>query len=154
MSENESLYDATKNKIKHESSETINLLIDTFFEFVKEKIKEIDWNKQFTKKDKDELLNLWSNQLVDKGMIPKGYAWIPDKLLIDNIHQEGYLDGMYVGYILAMMSLVDNNASADLICSVRDDVRQNLVGHHYNDREEFIKQFKDEKYSSINELKK
>ena len=42
------------------------------------------------------------------------------------MHQTGYLDGLYVGYILAMMSLVDNEAPKDLILSVRDDIRPNL----------------------------
>lgn len=97
---------------------------------------------------------LWSEQLAKKGLISQVYAGLPDEVLIDNMHQIGYLDGMYVGYILAMMSLVDNEAPKDLILSVRDDVRPNLIGHHYNNREEFIKRYKNEKYVWINSANK
>ena len=41
---------------------------------------------------------------------------------------------MYVGYILAMMALVDNGASKDTILAVRDYIRPNLMGHHFDDR--------------------
>lgn len=74
---------------------------------------------------------------------------MPEELLIDNMHQTGYLDGIYTGYILAMMSLVDNEAPKNLILSVRDDIRPNLIGHHYNDRGEFYKRYKSEKYGWI-----
>lgn len=107
-----------------------------------------------SKKDKDELISLWSSQLSEKGFLPKGYAGLPDNLLIDNLHQDGYLAGIYAGYALAMMSLVDNNASKELILSVRDDIRPNLMGHHYNDREEFHLRYKDEAYSWVEKTNK
>lgn len=71
---------------------------------------------------------------------------MPDDLLIANLHQQGYLDGLYIGYALAMMALVDNNAPKELIVSVRDSIRPNLIGHYYDDREKFISQYKDEQY--------
>lgn len=79
---------------------------------------------------------------------------LPENLLIDNLQQTGYLDGMYVGYALSMMSLVDNDAPKDLLLSVRDDIRPNLIGHHYNDRNEIEECFKGKKYSWINNLSK
>ena len=74
--------------------------------------------------------------------------------MIDDMHQDGYLSGMYVGYVLAMMALADNDASKDLVLAVRDDMRPNLMGQHYNNREEFFRRYKDEKYSWIEKLDK
>lgn len=85
---------------------------------------------------------------------PKGYAGLPDNLLVDNLHQDGCLAGLYVGYALALMSLVDNKASKDLILSVRDDIRSNQMGHHYNDREKFYSRHRDKAYSWVEKTDK
>lgn len=61
---------------------------------------------------------------------------------------------MYVGYILALMSLIDNGVDEKLILSVSDDVGSNLIGHWYDDRSEFIDKFKAEKYQTIFKQKK
>ena len=42
----------------------------------------------------------------------------------------------------------------ELILSVRDDVRPNLMGHHYNDREQFYQRYKDEAYSWVEKSRK
>lgn len=47
------------------------------------------------------------------------------------------------------MSLVDKNATKELVLSVRDDIRPNLIEHHYNDRDCFNSRYKDEAYSWI-----
>ena len=104
--------------------------------------------------DNFKILTLWSNQLCERGLIPKGYNGLPDELLIANFRQEGYLDGLYAGYALAMMALVDNNAEKELIISVRDDIRPNLIGNHYNNRDDFYKRYKGETYSWIERAKK
>lgn len=143
-----------KQEINQELSSIGKEFIDVLSKFVKGKIKEIDLEELFSKKNEEDLLALWSEQLANKGLIPQVYAGLPDELLIDNMHQTGYLDGMYVGYILALMSLVDNEAPKELILSVRDDIRPNLIGHHYNNRDEFIKRFKNEKYVWINSAQK
>lgn len=119
-------------------------------EFVRKKGREINFEELFSKKNEEELLALWSEKLAKQGLISQVYAGLSDECLIDNMHQIGYLDGMYVGYILAMMSLVDNEAPRELILSVRDDIRPNLIGHHYKNREEFIERYKNEKYVWIN----
>lgn len=97
----------------------------------------------------DEIATEWSEKLYEKGLVPKGYSGLTDELLIANFHRDGYLSGLYAGYVLAMMSLVDNKADKELIISVRDDIRPNLIGHHYNDRDEFYKKYKSELYSWI-----
>ena len=61
---------------------------------------------------------------------------------------------MYVGYILALMSLIDNGADEEVILAVRDAVRPNLLDHSYDDRDEFIDKFNDEKYQTILKQKK
>lgn len=123
------------------------MLIGIISKYAKDKIQGINLDELFSKKNEEDLLNLWSTQLAEQGLIPKGYVGLPDNLLIDNLHQTGYLDGMYVGYALSMMSLVDNDAPKDLLFSVRDDIRPKLIGHHYNDRNEIEERFKSEKYS-------
>lgn len=56
---------------------------------------------------------------------------------------------MYVGYIPNLMSLIDNEVDEKLILSVSYDVESNLIGHRYDDRNEFIDKFKAEKYQTI-----
>ena len=150
----EGVADDLKQEFNQELSNMGKELIAVFSKYVKKKIDGINLDELFSKKNEEELLTLWSEQLVKKGLISQGYAGLPDELLIDNMHQTGYLDGLYVGYILAMMSLVDNEAPKELILSVRDDIRPNLIGHHYNDREEFIEHYKNEKYAWINSANK
>lgn len=159
MSENNTkLGDGIANGLISEANQELlsigKLLIGLFSKFLKDKIQNIDLEKLLSKKDEDELISLWSSQLSEKGFLSKGYAGLPDNLLIDNLHQDGYLAGIYTGYALAMMSLVDNNASKELILSVRDDVRPNLMGHHYNDREKFRLRYKDEAYSWVEKTNK
>ena len=117
-------------------------------------MQELDIEKLLSKKDKDELVSLLATELAEKGLVPKGYAGLPDNYLIDNLHQDGYISGLYVGYVLAIMSLVDHDAPKDLVISVRDDIRPNLLGHHYNDRKDFYLNYQDEKYSWVEKTDK
>ena len=55
----------------------------------------------------------------------------------------------FVDQPLAMMSLVDNNASKELTIAVRDEMRPNIIGQHYNDRNDFYNLYKSEKYNWI-----
>ena len=148
------LADGVKSKVNQESLGICNLLLERLFEYLKGKVQDIDFEKLLSKKNKGELISLWSSTLAEKGIIPEGYAGLPDNLFIDNMHQDGYREGLYAGYALAMMSLVDNGAPKELILSVRDEVRSNLVGNHYNDRENFRLHYKDEKYSWIEKSNK
>lgn len=145
----EGISDGLKNEVNQEILDIGKKFISILAKCLKEKIQDIDLDKLLSKKEKDKIISLWSCQLAEKGFIPKGYAGLPDNLLIDNIHQDGYLSGLSVGYTLAMMSLVDNNASKELIISVRDEIRPNLFGHHYNDRDDFYNLYKSEKYSWV-----
>lgn len=152
----EGIANEAKKILNNETKDILNELINAFSKKIKEKIPELPDIFEAKIKDLanspkviDEITKEWSEELSEKGLVSKGYSGLSDELLISNCHQEGYQDGMYIGYILAMMSLIDNEANENLILSVRDTVRSNLYGHHYNDREEFINAFKDEKYQKI-----
>lgn len=154
MSENVRLGDGVVDEAKAEANnrikELVKMSVNMFFDYLESQMKDLpDTIKRLRNNPELEqkVETLWSEQLFEEGLIPKGYSGLPDKLLIDNLHQTGYLDGLYVGYALAMMAMVDNNADEDLIFAVRDYIRPNLMGHHFNDRDEFICQYKNEKYS-------
>lgn len=130
--------------------------VNMFFDYLESQMKDLpDTIKRLRSNPELEqkVEALWSEQLFEEGLVPKGYSGLPDKLLVTNLHQDGYLGGMYVGYILAMMALVDNGASKDTILAVRDYIRPNLMGHHFDDRDEFIGQYKNEKYSWVEKEK-
>lgn len=146
--------DGLKNEVNIEILDMGKELINIVAKYLKKKMKDIDLDKLLSKKDKEEIISLWSDQLAERELIPKGYAGLPDNLLIDNLHQDGYLNGLSVGYALAMMSLVDNNASKELTIAVRDEMRPNLIGQHYNDRNDFYNLYKSEKYNWIENSKK
>ena len=152
----EGIANEVKNVLNKETKEIINAAIRAVTKKIKEKIPELPdmvgakiKNLADSQKMVDEITIEWAEELYENGLIPNGYSGLSDKLLIHNFHQEGYLDGMYVGYILALMSLIDNEADEKLILSVSDDVGSNLIGHRYDDRDEFIDKFKTEKYQKI-----
>ena len=161
MSENVRLGDGVVDEAKAEANnrikELVKMSVNMFFDYLESQMKDLpDTIKRLRNNPELEqkVETLWSEQLFEEGLIPKGYSGLPDKLLIDNLHQTGYLDGLYVGYALAMMAMVDNNADEDLIFAVRDYIRPNLMGHHFNDRDEFICQYKNEKYSWVEKGKR
>ena len=154
MSENVRLGDGVVDEAKAEANnrikELVKMSVNMFFDYLESQMKDLpDTIKRLRSNPELEqkVEALWSEQLFEEGLVPKGYSGLPDKLLVTNLHQDGYLGGMYVGYILAMMALVDNGASKDTILAVRDYIRPNLMGHHFDDRDEFIGQYKNEKYS-------
>ncbi len=141
-----------KADVNNRTKELVKIAIDAVFDYLEGKVKalpEIFEQLRNSPETEQKIAALWSEHLFEDGLVPKGYNGLPDDLLISNFHQEGYLDGLYAGYILAMMALADSGASKDIILAARDYIRPNLIGHHYDDRDEFIGQYKDEKYSWI-----
>lgn len=160
MSENVRLgggvVDEAKAEANNRIKELVKMSVNMFFDYLESQMKDLpDTIKRLRSNPELEqkVEALWSEQLFEEGLVPKGYSGLPDKLLVTNLHQDGYLGGMYVGYILAMMALVDNGASKDTILAVRDYIRPNLMGHHFDDRDEFIGQYKNEKYSWVEKEK-
>lgn len=149
--------DAVKSTINTESAVILTELIKTVSNYLKSKLKDIPEtieNLLSSPEAKQEVAALWSEHLFREGLAPKGYDGLPDELLIHNFHQEGYITGLHVGYMLAMMALVDNGANENLILSVRDSMRPNLSGRIYDNCDEFISLYKDEKYRWIENRKK
>lgn len=160
MSENVRLGDGVVDEAKAEANnrikELVKMSVNMFFDYLESQMKDLpDTIKRLRSNPELEqkVEALWSEQLFEEDLVPKGYSGLPDKLLVTNLHQDGYLGGMYVGYILAMMALVDSGASKDTILAVRDYIRPNLMGHHFDDRDEFIGQYKNEKYSWVEKEK-
>lgn len=130
-----------KEEINRELSSTAKTLIRILFAYLNNKVQGIDIDDilgKLSKKDEDEIISLWSSQLVEEGLLPSGYGGLPNDLLIDNLHQTGYVDGLYSGYVLAMISLIDNNAPHELIASVKDDLFPKPIALRYRDRHELV----------------
>lgn len=147
--------DEAKTDINDRAKGLVKILIDIVFDYLDGKAKDIPQAIEQIRnnpKAEQEISALWSEHLFKEGLVPKGYNGLPDEILISNLHQTGYLDGMYIGYVLAMMALADNDVSEDIILAIRDYIRPNLIGHHYNNRDEFISQYKSEKYNWIDKL--
>ena len=144
--------DEAKVVINKRAKRIVKEAIDTLFDYLEGKTKDFpEVIKQFRDNPEleKEITALWSENLFKQGLVSNAYSGLSDNLLISNLHQEGYIEGLYIGYILAMISLVESNAPKDTIISARDYIRPNLIGHHYNDREEFINLYKNEKYNWI-----
>ena len=92
---------------------------------------------------------MWSDDLYAQGLIPSGYTGLSDELLIHNAHQEGYQDGLFAGYALALTAMVDADVPKETILVVRDMLQPNLLGHTYEKRSEFTDRLKDEKYEWV-----
>lgn len=148
--------DEAKADVNDRVKGLMKITIDAVFDYLEGKVKDLpETFKQLRNSPEMErrIATLWSEHLFEEGLVPKGYNGLPDNLLISNFHQEGYLAGLYTGYILAMMALVDNDTPKDIIFSTRDYIHPNLIGHHYDDRDEFIDRYKDEKYSWIDKAR-
>lgn len=147
--------DEAKSVVNSETKELVKIFIHTVSDYLKGKIKELPETIERllnNPETEQEIATLWSEHLFEEGFVPKGYNGLPDNLLISNFHQEGYSDGLYAGYVLVMMALADNDAPRDIILSVRDCIRPNLMGH-YDEKEEFIRRYKEEKYSWIDKAR-
>lgn len=150
------IVDEAKTEFNNRAGGLVKLAINMVFDYLENHVNDLPDAVRRLRNNKEieqKVEALWSEQLFEEGLVPKGYSGLPDKLLVTNLHQDGYLGGMYVGYILAMMALVDNGASKDTILAVRDYIRPNLMGHHFDDRDEFIGQYKNEKYSWVEKEK-
>lgn len=146
------IIDETKNEISNRIKKIAKIFINDFFDLLEDKVENLpNTIKQLRNNPEMEqkLEILWSEHLFKEGLVPKGYNGLSDTLLISNFRQEGYLEGLYIGYIFAMMALADKNISKDIIITIRDYIRPNLIGNYYKDRDEIINKYKGKKYSWI-----
>lgn len=156
MDDNVHIGDGVLDEVKTDVNNRLiglgKIAIDLFFDYLDGKVENLpDKVKQLRNypEPEKEMAALWSEYLVKEGLLAKGCNGLPDNFVISNLHQEGYLGGLYVGYVLAMMALVNNDAPQDIIFTTRDYIRSNLIGHHYDNRDEIIAQYKDEKYNWV-----
>ena len=151
----EGVLDEVKTEVNNRTKGLAKLFVEIAYDYFERKAKDFPQIVEQllnNPKAEQEITALWSEHLLKEGLAPKGYNGLPDNLLISNFRQEGYLDGLYVGYIIAMMALVDNSVSEDIILDIRNYIRPNLIGHHYDNRDEFISRYKNEKYSWIEKV--
>ncbi len=150
------MLDEAKADVNIRGKELVKIVIDAVFDYFEGKVKDLPETINQLRNSTEieqKTAALWSEHLFEEGLVPKGYNGLPNNLLISNFHQEGYLAGLYAGYVLAMMALADNDAPKDIILAARDYIRPNLMRHRYDDRDEFIGQYKDEKYSWIDKTR-
>ena len=151
------IVDEAKTEFNNRAGGLVKLAINMVFDYLENHVNDLPDAVRRLRNNKEieqKVEALWSEKLYEEGLVPEGYSGLPDELLIENLHQTGYLDGLYVGYALAMMAMVDNNADENLILAVRGYIRPNLMGHHFDDRDEFISQYKNEKYNWVEKEKR
>ncbi|HCR83947.1 MAG TPA: hypothetical protein DIW07_11150 [Lachnospiraceae bacterium] len=118
--------DEAKVDINSRAKGLVKIVIDAVFDYLEGKVKDFPETIERLRNSPEteqRIVALWSEHLFEEGLVAKGYNGLSDNLLISNFHQEGYLDGLYVGYVLAMMALADNDAPKDIILAARDYIR-------------------------------
>lgn len=145
--------DVTKDAVNDRTKNLSQNLVNMFFDYLEQKMKDFSETIRQMKNNSEatqEIAKMWSDELYLKGYIPNRYVGLSDEMLIHNFHQEGYMDGLYARYVLAM---VDQGIQEEIIIAVRDTLRPNLIRHTYEERAEFTDLLKDEKYRWIEKAK-
>lgn len=150
------VWETAKTDINGRTATVAKNLVGMFFDYLDQKVKDLPETIRQLKNNPEttqEIVKMWSEDLFSQGLIPCGYAGLSDELIIHNFRQEGYLDGLYAGYALALTAMDDKGVQEETIIEVRDALRSNLLGHSYEERAEFTDLLKDEKYEWINKEK-
>ncbi len=112
------MLDTAKASTNERIQEIVSLLINVLFDYIEGKVKnfpEMIKKLRENPETEKEISTLWSQQLYEHGIIPREYDGLSDDLLIHNFHQDGYLDGMYVGYLLSMVTLAENGVDKNTL---------------------------------------
>lgn len=139
--------DIAKTSVNERSQEIISLLINMLFDYIEDKVDNLPMTIKRLRDNpqtETEVVSLWSQQLYAQGIIPSGYDGLPDELLIHNFHQEGYLDGMYVGYLISMIVMAENGVSKDMILDARKDILPKFFKKSYEDRKKLCQELEGE----------
>lgn len=132
-------------------NELMKTFVDVIIEFAKnegskainDKLSEvIKWLNN--PEEKRKIATLWSEHLAEKGFVPEPYGGLSDELLIHNFRQEGYLDGMYVGYLISMITLAENGVSKNVILDAQKDIIPKFFKKSYEDMDELCKDLEEE----------
>ncbi|MBQ9349144.1 MAG: hypothetical protein IJT94_17700 [Oscillibacter sp.] len=151
--------DGVPNAFKTKCNETMTYLIGVAFDTMRDEMcKHITDSPEAIKKylnnpeAKREISDLLSKQMYEKGLVPVVYSGLPDSLLIHNLHQDGYNDGLFAGYAISMMALADNGVSKDIIVTAEKAILPNLVKRLYEDSDEIYQIYQIEHRKWIEEL--
>lgn len=106
--------DEVKTKTNSRLGNLAKIAIDLLFDYLDKEVKDLPEtirNLRNTPETEQQLADLLSQKLSEEGLIPQGYNGLSNELLIYNLHQEGYNDGMFAGHILTMNTLTDYDIS-------------------------------------------
>ena len=155
---NNSLLGEVKNDVnirsKSFAKKTINTLFDYLEDCVTETIKDSDKRATFlntirmifTKPETEEIVVKTAGEiLADKGLLPEEYRHWDDEIWFHNLHQEEYMHGKYIGYLLAVIALYEKDAPIELLQSVEDSMTANIpaygLGGKYGSSDEVMEKF-------------
>lgn len=133
-----------------------SMAVEMLFDYIESKVKEIpDSIKRLldSPEAKKEVAALWSEKLYEQGVIPKGYAGLPDDLLIHNFHQDGYLEGMYAGYLITITALAEKGVSKEDLLDAREIVMPRFFRKSYEDRKALFDQLESEMQEWVKDTK-
>ena len=139
--------EVAKTNTNERTQEIVSLLVNMLFDYIESKVKDLPKTVKKIRKNPEtakEVSTLWSRQLYENGLIPYGYNGLTDNLLIHNFHQDGYLDGMYVGYLLSMITLAENGVDKNTLLSARKDILLKFGKKSYESRETLCKELEKE----------
>ena len=148
--------DAAKSAANERAQQAATTLVHKFWDWVENKIAELPDQLKALRDNpeaEDEIASLWSEILYEQGAIPKGYCGLPDDLLIHNFHQDGYIEGMYVGYLITLVTLAEAGISKQALLDARKDILPQFLGKGYEERIELCQELKGimEKWSEDND---
>ena len=133
--------EAFKQAANQRMEQLISSGIDTLFDYLDNKIKELPETIKRLRnnpKMKKEVCDLWSHKLFEQGTIPKGYDGLPDNILIHNFLQDGYMNGLYVGHYLTLLSMAEHGFSPKDLNDIGATV--NLYKRSYEDHQELLRE--------------
>ena len=136
------------------AKKTIDSLFDYLEECISETIKDksrreafVETVKSLLKKPEaeDRVVKLWSDSLVERGLIHEGYGRLSDVALIHNLHQNGYNEGRLIGHYMTLIPLMKSDAPKEQLKALSDFFSVNFGGKMYEDRKELYEQFDEER---------
>ena len=134
-------------KTNEEIQKLISVGIESLFDYLTTQVKDIpDAINHFLSdsKAKEEIADLWSERLYEQGVVPKGYSGLSDELLIHNFHQDGYMEGMYMGYLISVTTLAKIGVCKDSLLAARKEIIPKFMRKDYDSRKALFEELEGE----------
>lgn len=125
--------------------------VKAFFDYLESRIDEFPELIEKIREDskiKKEMEAEFSKSLYAAGLIPRAYAGLPDSLLVHNLQNDGYEDGLYTGYKIALMAMEDSQILYEEKIEIYDYFWRCLAMNRAELREK-IKNFDDTSYTGV-----